>query len=62
MAALEGENLIAFHNYMVSIVPTVVSVSVPDTEDRSTWVVQCEPEATPEQQAQITEAIQGYTL
>jgi hypothetical protein len=62
MAQLEGTNLEAFHNYMVEQVPTVVSVCVPDTADRSTWVVQCEPEATEEQQAQIDGAVQGYSL
>jgi hypothetical protein len=62
MDALVGPPLEAFHNYMAGIVPTVVSVSVPDPEDRSTWVVECEPPATPEQQVQIDTAISDYIL
>ena len=63
MAGIEDhDTIVAFHNYMVGVVPTVVSVSIPDTEDRSTWIVECEPPATEEQQAQIDQAVEGYTL
>src|SRR3974377_324395 len=55
-------NLEAFHLYMVDIVPTVVSVSAPDENDRSTWIVQCDPPATEEQQQAIDAGILAYDI
>ena len=57
-------NLGAFHEYMVAVEPTTVSVSIPDENDRATWVVQCEPplEETDPRQPGIDAAIQAYNI
>ena len=55
-------SLQAFHEAMVAVVPTVNSVSIPDENDRSTWVVQFEKPPTKAELKKIAKAIEEYDI